>query len=116
MVSSPYKTIDEGKVLKVGVREIKNIQHQVNYTNKVLSTVSKAVEKVKNLGLPINIKKLEIPQADPNQPIFQLNSFDVGKLKDDPSDILFKINKRLASFSINKDSKVNTTSIKKDKV
>uniref|UniRef100_A0A9I9CHY6 DUF7746 domain-containing protein n=1 Tax=Cucumis melo TaxID=3656 RepID=A0A9I9CHY6_CUCME len=116
MVSSPYKTIDEEKVPKVGVREIKNIQHQLNYINKVLSIVFKAVERIKNPGLPINIKNPEIPHADPNQPIFQPNSFDIGKLKDDPSDILSEINKRLAYFSINKDSEVTSLSIEKDKL
>ncbi|KAA0058434.1 hypothetical protein E5676_scaffold535G00120 [Cucumis melo var. makuwa] len=68
MVSSPYKTINEDKVQKVGVREIKNIQHQLNYTNKALSTISKAVERIEKPNPPI--KNPEIPQADPNQPIF----------------------------------------------
>ncbi|KAA0033289.1 movement protein [Cucumis melo var. makuwa] len=112
MVSSPYKTIDEEKVQKVRVREVKNIQHQLNYTNKVLSTISKAVERIENPDLSIKAKNPEIPQADPNQPIFQPNSFDIGKLKDDPSDILIEINKHLSSISINKVA----PSVDKDKV
>ncbi|TYJ96702.1 hypothetical protein E5676_scaffold535G00180 [Cucumis melo var. makuwa] len=76
MVSSPYKTINEDKVQKVGVREINNIQHQLNFTNKVLSTVSKA-----------------------------RNSFNIGRLKEDASDYLAEINKRLAAISLNKESK-----------
>ncbi|KAA0042248.1 hypothetical protein E6C27_scaffold824G00280 [Cucumis melo var. makuwa] len=59
MVSSPYKTIDEDKVQKVEVREIKNIQHQLNYTNKALSTLSKAVERIEKPSL--SIKNPEIP-------------------------------------------------------
>ncbi|KAA0041674.1 movement protein [Cucumis melo var. makuwa] len=68
MVSSPYKTINEDKVQKVGVREIKNIQHQLNFTDKP-------------------------------------NSFNIGRLKEDASDYLAEINKRLAAISLNKDSK-----------
>lgn len=106
MVSSPYKTINEDKVQKVGVREIKNIQHQLNFTNKVLSTVSKAVERIENPGLPLQKKSPEIPQINPNQPIFQPNSFNIGKLKEDASDYLAEINKRLAAISLNKEAKV----------
>ncbi|XP_022151716.1 uncharacterized protein LOC111019629 [Momordica charantia] len=99
MVSSPYKTIDEDKVQKVGIREIKNIQHQLNYSNKILSEVSKAVERIENLVLPTVSK---IPPVDPRQPIFQPNSFKIGPLKEDPSDLFAKINRRLSSLSLNK--------------
>ncbi|KAA0052109.1 Enzymatic polyprotein [Cucumis melo var. makuwa] len=108
MISSPYKTINEDKVQKVGVREIKNIQHQLNFTNKILSTVSKAVERIENPGLPLKNKNPKIPQINPNQPIFQPNSFNIGKLKEDASDYLAEINKRLAAISLNKDSKAAT--------
>ncbi|KAA0066382.1 polyprotein [Cucumis melo var. makuwa] len=106
MISSPYKTINEDKVQKVGIRKIKNIQHQLNFTNKVLSTVSKAVEQIENPGLPLKNKNPEIPQINPNQPIFQPNSFNIGRLKEDASDYLAEINKRLAAISLNKDSKI----------
>ncbi|KAA0050445.1 hypothetical protein E6C27_scaffold175G00510 [Cucumis melo var. makuwa] len=108
MVSSPYKTINEDKVQKVGVREIKNIQHQLNFTNKVFSTVSKAVERIENLGLPLKNKNPEIPQINPNQPIFQPNSFNIDRLKEDASDYLVEINKRLGAISLNKESKTAT--------
>ncbi|TYK19828.1 zf-CCHC domain-containing protein/MP domain-containing protein [Cucumis melo var. makuwa] len=116
MVSSPYKTIDEDKVQKVGVREIKNIQHQLNYINKVLSTVSREVERIENPCLQMKNKNPEIPQANPNQPIFQPNSFNIGRLKDDASDYLVEINKRLATISINKDMKISIVSMERDKV
>ncbi|TYK01213.1 Enzymatic polyprotein [Cucumis melo var. makuwa] len=87
MVSSPYKTIDENKVQKVGVREIKNIQHQLNYTNKALSTLSKAP-----------------------------NSFNIDRLKDDASDYLAEINKHLAAIFINKDPKVPIAPIESNKI
>lgn len=75
MVSSPYKTIDEEKVQNVGVREIKNIQHQLNYSNKVLSSLSKAMEKIER-PTPTLISKKDHPR-----PIFQPNTFKVGKKK-----------------------------------
>lgn len=93
MVVSPYKTIDESKVQKVGVREIKNIQHHLNFTNKILSTVSKAVDRIENLGLSFKNKNPKIPQINPNQPIFQPSSFNVDKLKEDNSDYLAEINR-----------------------
>lgn len=83
MVSSPYKTIDEEKVQNVGVREIKNIQHQLNYSNKVLSSLSKAMEKIER-PTPTLISKKDhpkLPKIDPNRPIFQPNTFKVGKKK-----------------------------------
>ncbi|KAA0037023.1 hypothetical protein E5676_scaffold453G001010 [Cucumis melo var. makuwa] len=44
IVSSPYKTIDEEKTKIVGVREIKNIQQQLNYSDKVLTILSRSIE------------------------------------------------------------------------
>ncbi|KAA0054117.1 Enzymatic polyprotein [Cucumis melo var. makuwa] len=83
MVSSPYKTINEDKV-------------------------QTAVERIENPGLPLKNKNPEIPQINPNQPIFQPNSFNIGRLKEDAVEYLAEINKRLAAISLNKESKTAT--------
>ena len=83
IISSPYKTIDEEKTKIVGVREIKNIQQQLNYSNKVLTTLSRSIGGMKPDKQGKILTPLErpgLPRVDPNRPIVQPNSLDI-KLK-----------------------------------
>lgn len=72
IVSSPYKTINEEKTKTIGLREIKNIQQQLNYSNKVLTTLSKSVEEMKsdrNVRTIICPDRVGLHKVDPNRSI-----------------------------------------------
>ena len=72
IVSSPYKTNDEEKTKIVGIKEIKNIQQQLNYSNKVLTTLSRFIEEMKLDKQQKTIAPLEgprLPRVDPNWPV-----------------------------------------------
>lgn len=72
--------INEAVTKEVGVREIKNIQHQLNYSNKMLSTLSKVVDRMENPSIKHKINE-NIPKVDAMFPILQPNEFKLEKLE-----------------------------------
>lgn len=63
IISSPYKIIDE-KTKTIGIWEIKNIQQRLNYSNKILTTLSRSIEKMKPDKQGKIIEPLELPTVN----------------------------------------------------
>lgn len=64
--------IDETKAKTPETTGIKNIQHELNYSNKVLSTILKAMERIECPIHPISIgaATANFPPVDLTKPIF----------------------------------------------
>ena len=81
--ASPFKTIPEG--LEKGnptLKDIKNIQHQNNYSNKILSTISTQLESIegkisKNSGTLQEQAGSSVPKVDESIPILRPANLDV---------------------------------------
>lgn len=46
VVASPYKMMDESKAKTIEAIGIKNIQHQLNYSNKVLTNMMQVIDRI----------------------------------------------------------------------
>ena len=81
--ASPFKTILEG--LENGnptLKDIKNIPHQNNYSNKILSTISTQLESIegkisKNSGTLQEQAGSSVPKVDESIPILRPANLDV---------------------------------------
>ncbi|TYK22191.1 polyprotein [Cucumis melo var. makuwa] len=108
IVSSPYKTINEEKTKIIGIREIKNIQQQLNYSNKVLTTLSRSIEGMKPDKLGKALALLEwpgLPKVVPNRPIVQPNFLDIKLKRSSTDELIEELTRKLSeTYIFNYDS------------
>lgn len=74
----------------------------MNYSNKVLTSLSKSVERLDKQKTILKTDYPSLPRIDQYRPIIQPNTLTIGVIKKDPKDLLLEINKKLASFKLDK--------------
>lgn len=74
----------------------------MNYSNKVLTSLSKSVERLDKQKTILKTEYPSLPRIDQYRSIIQPNTLTIGVIKKDPKDLLLEINKKLASFKLDK--------------